>query len=436
MYVNREDFGWGCTTEVLEVSRQDLLRQMREIEPGDHLVALYHDRQEIVDYVSAYIQAALAQKAKCVYIAGDMDKTQVEGIRSRLDDRGALTIIDHTEIYSQNGVFSPDRLIAAFQAAAEEALKEGYKSLAITGELSWLVNYDDAEDLIIEYEWKLNEYVFGHYPVSALCRYNLDKFSDSMIRSVIQLHPIILWQNRIHENPYYIPPEGFMKNSVAKYQVKAWLENTSRFTDKQSRFETIFAKQEEEIRQLHEDMTNGIIAAFLKLLEIHDPYTKDHCSNVALLARRLADKLNMPEAFKTRIYYSGLIHDIGKTLIPTEILNKPASLTTAEYEQIKLHSVYGAQALSQVNPLEEITLAVRHHHERFDGRDYPDGLAGGDIPLMARIIALCDSYDAMTNDRPYRKALSHEEAMSEIRRSAGGQFDPELVEPFLACLAA
>jgi hypothetical protein len=89
MYVNREDFGWGCTTEVLEVSRQDLLRQMREIEPGDHLVALYHDRQEIVDYVSAYIQAALAQKAKCVYIAGDMDKTQVEGIRSRLDDRGA-----------------------------------------------------------------------------------------------------------------------------------------------------------------------------------------------------------------------------------------------------------------------------------------------------------------------------------------------------------
>nr|NLJ03531.1 hypothetical protein [Bacillota bacterium] len=264
---------------MLEVSRQDLLRQMREIEPGDHLVALYHDRQEIVDYVSAYIQAALAQKAKCVYIAGDMDKTQVEGIRSRLDDRGALTIIDHTEIYSQNGVFSPDRLIAAFQAAAEEALKEGYKSLAITGELSWLVNYDDAEDLIIEYEWKLNEYVFGHYPVSALCRYNLDKFSDSMIRSVFQLHPIILWQNRIHENPYYIPPEGFMKNSVAKYQVKAWLENTSRFTDKQSRFETIFAKQEEEIRQLHEDMTNGIIAAFLKLLEIHDPYTKDHCSN-------------------------------------------------------------------------------------------------------------------------------------------------------------
>ena len=377
----------------------------------------------------------MAQNAKCMYIAGDMDTKEIEAFASRLGTDGALSVIDRSEIYSQNGVFSPDRLIGTLQAAADEAIGEGYSSLAITGELSWLVNYDDAEDLIIEYEWKLNEYVFGHYPVSALCRYNLDKFSDTMIRNIIQLHPIILWQNKIHENSYYIPLEGFKANSIAKYQVKSWLENTRRFTDSQSRFETIFAKQEEEIRQLHEEMTNGIIAAFLKLLEIHDPYTKDHCTNVAQLARKLADKLRMPETFKTSIYYSGLIHDIGKTLIPTEILNKPAGLTSEEYEQIKLHSVYGAQALGKVNPLAEVTLAVRHHHERYDGRGYPDGLAGSDIPLMARIIALCDSYDAMTNDRPYRKALTHSEAMSEIRRSAGGQFDPDLVEPFLACVA-
>lgn len=297
--------------------------------------------------------------------------------------------------------------------------------------MSWLVNYDDAEEQIVEYEWKLNERVFDKYPVSALCRYNIRKFSDTVIRNVIQLHPFILWQNKIHENPYYIPPEGFKDNALAQHQVKVWLENMDRFTNQQSRFQMIYARKQEEIRQLHRDMTNGIISAFLKLLEMHDPYTKDHCTNVASLAFRLADKLGMPDDFKTKIYYAALIHDIGKTIIPKEILNKPGPLTASEYEQIKMHPAYGAQALAQVNPLEEITLAVRHHHERCDGKGYPDGLSMDEIPLMARIISICDSYDAMTNDRPYRTALTHEEAMQEILRSAGGQFDPSLVKQFI-----
>ena len=414
-----------------EVLSQELFTQAKEIKPGDHLVALYSVEREIADYVSAYIQSALAQEARCIYIAGDLDTSEVLRPFNTSVKNGDLVVLGHAEIYSKEGRFSPDKLIETIIDLAKTALRDGYTSLAITGELSWLVNYDDAEEQIVEYEWKLNKRVFDKYPVSALCRYNIRKFSDTVIRNVIQLHPFILWQNKIHENPYYIPPEGFKDNALAQHQVKVWLENMDRFTNQQSRFQMIYARKQEEIRQLHRDMTNGIISAFLKLLEMHDPYTKDHCTNVASLAFRLADKLGMPDDFKTKIYYAALIHDIGKTIIPKEILNKPGPLTASEYEQIKMHPAYGAQALAQVNPLEEISLAVRHHHERCDGKGYPDGLSMDEIPLMARIISICDSYDAMTNDRPYRTALTHEEAMQEILRSAGGQFDPSLVKQFI-----
>lgn len=442
MYDGRgQPLGWpilvyGVRITMQVMSTPELFTQTKEIKPGDHLVVLYSDESEIVDYVSAYIQSALAQKARCIYITGDLPTTEVlnqlEAVTKGLAKNEDLVIVDRCEIYSENGVFSPDKLVKNIKTLVQAALRDGYDSLAITGELSWLVDYADAEELIMEYEWKLNEYVFDKYPISALCRYNINKFSDQMIRNVIQTHPIILWKNKIHENPYYIPPQGFKADSAAKHQVKTWLENIDRFTDKQSRFENIFAKKQEEIRLLHAEMTNGIIAGFLKLLEMHDPYTKDHCTNVASLTVRLAEKLQMSEDFKTKIYYAALIHDIGKTIIPKEILNKPGRLTAEEYQQIQMHPIYGAQALAQVKPLEEITLAVRHHHERYDGGGYPSGLAGERIPLMARIITICDSYDAMTNDRPYRKACTHEEALKEITFGAGGQFDPNLIEPFKA----
>lgn len=414
-----------------EVLNQELLTQTMEIKPGDHLVALYSVEREIANYVSAYIQSALSQKARCIFIAGDLNTSQVLRPFRTSVQNGDLIALNRADIYSKEGRFIPDRLIEAIIVLAETALRDDYTSLAITGELSWLVNYDEAEEQITEYEWKLNERVFNRYPVSALCRYNIEKFSDTMIRNVIQLHPFILWQNKIHENPYYIPPEGFKDNTLAQHQVKVWLENIDRFTDQQSRFEVIYASKQEEIRELHRDMTNGIISAFLKLLEMHDPYTKDHCTNVASLAFRLADKLGVSDDFKAKIHYAALIHDIGKSIIPKEILNKPGPLTAPEYEQIKMHPAYGAQALAQVSPLEEITLAVRHHHERCDGQGYPAGLSMDEIPLMARIISICDSYDAMTNDRPYRTALTHDDAMQEILRSAGGQFDPRLVKQFV-----
>ncbi|HXK72867.1 MAG TPA: MEDS domain-containing protein [Clostridia bacterium] len=414
---------------------KDLFIQSGEVRPGDHLVALYKDEKEIFDYVTAYIHSALARNESCIYITGDVDTSMVlNEIRNMTEvshAKGDLLILDRTETYSKEGKFSPDRLINMIKDMVKTALDDGYTALAITGEISWVLDYEDGEQLIIEYEWKLNEYIFNTYPVSALCRYNINRFSYEMVKNIIQLHPILIWNNKIHENPYYIPAEGFKNNEIAKYQVDVWLKNIFNFTATKKRFMTVLEKSQQEMQKLHKNMTNGIIMAFLNLLENHDTYTKDHSTNVALLSSKIADSLNESEEFKTKIYYVSLVHDLGKALIPKDILNKPGKLSDEEYGYIKLHPIYGANALKQMDQLGDISLAVRHHHERYDGKGYPDGISGDNIPLMSRIIALCDSYDAMINDRPYRKANSHEYAINEIIACSGTQFDPVLVDHFV-----
>ncbi|MDQ7821702.1 MAG: HD-GYP domain-containing protein [Candidatus Eremiobacteraeota bacterium] len=131
----------------------------------------------------------------------------------------------------------------------------------------------------------------------------------------------------------------------------------------------------------------------------------------------------------------GEFHDIGKLKIPEEIVNKTERLTDEEYEIMKQHPIIGEALLRPIKSLAAILPAVRHHHERWDGKGYPDGISGENIPLSARIVALTDTFDAMISDRPYRKALTREEATGELRKNAGTQFDPHLVEVFLAILA-
>lgn len=174
-----------------------------------------------------------------------------------------------------------------------------------------------------------------------------------------------------------------------------------------------------------------MILTMIRILEYHDKYTKGHSKNVATIASLLAERLGLSDEMIKKAYWASLLHDIGKIVIPSQILNKEGKLTIEEFEVIKKHPVYGHDFLTTSEDLKELAKYVLHHHERWDGKGYPMGLSGEDIPLISRIIAVADAYDAMRSDRPYRKGLPIDVIRNEIIEHSGMQFDPEIAKLFV-----
>lgn len=175
----------------------------------------------------------------------------------------------------------------------------------------------------------------------------------------------------------------------------------------------------------------GLLHSLVSAVDAKDAYTCGHSERVALLSRLLAQEAKLDSHFVERIYMAGLLHDVGKIGVPEAVLQKTGKLTPEEYEQIKKHPEIGARILRDIRQIEDILPGVLHHHERYDGKGYPAGLAGDAIPLMGRVICLADCFDAMTSSRTYRKALPLEVALTEIQRCSGTQFDPALTDAFL-----
>jgi HD-GYP domain-containing protein (c-di-GMP phosphodiesterase class II) len=172
----------------------------------------------------------------------------------------------------------------------------------------------------------------------------------------------------------------------------------------------------------------GTVMVLADVVEAEDDYTADHCRSVVELSAAVADELGLRYDEKQELEISALLHDVGKIAIPDEILNKPSKLTDEEFEVMKTHTIEGQALLNRVGGrLSRIGEIVRSCHERWDGKGYPDGLAGPDIPPAARIVFACDAYSAMTTDRPYRRALTKETALEELRGNAGTQFEPRVV---------
>ncbi|MGC7880231.1 HD-GYP domain-containing protein, partial [Desulforudis sp. 1190] len=165
--------------------------------------------------------------------------------------------------------------------------------------------------------------------------------------------------------------------------------------------------------------------------EAKDAYTRGHSVRVAKLARACARALGLNTEEQEQVYLAALLHDVGKIGVSEDVLLKPGRLDPAEWEEVKSHPVVGARIIEPARFPTAVIAAVRHHHEDYDGGGYPDGLAGEEIPLLARVIRVADTYDAMTSARPYRQALTPQQALEELRRWAGRQFDPRVVEAFL-----
>ncbi|MHB0866286.1 MAG: diguanylate cyclase [Thermoleophilia bacterium] len=185
-----------------------------------------------------------------------------------------------------------------------------------------------------------------------------------------------------------------------------------------------------------DEMHLAAIKALAQSVDQHSTFCQRHAESVASLAADIAARLELPEDEIYRVRVAGLLHDIGFVSVPDEVVNKEEQLSPDEWEKIKSHPEVGTAILQHIASMEGFLPAIRHHHEHFDGEGYPDGLSRDGIPLGARIIAVADAYQAMVCDRPYRKALTREQAVDELQRSAGTQFDPAVVAVFVTLMKA
>lgn len=189
--------------------------------------------------------------------------------------------------------------------------------------------------------------------------------------------------------------------------------------------------------RLYDDLRGlfyNTVETLVRTIQAKDQYTSGHSTRVSRYALLVANKLGLSTKEKNQLYLASMLHDIGKIGVPDELLNRPGKLSDAEMERVRSHVQLGASMIEMLGEMHPIVPLIRHHHECWDGSGYPDGMKGEEIPLISRIISVADMYDAMTSDRPYRTRRTHQEAVDEIKRTAGTKLDPRVASVFLQVL--
>jgi diguanylate cyclase (GGDEF)-like protein len=221
---------------------------------------------------------------------------------------------------------------------------------------------------------------------------------------------------------------------MMRYSQQQYVERTEDSVQELRRMNQELTRANNEVMsasQSMKELNEELFLTLARIIDARDPYVGGHANKVGDYAVAIAKELNLDPERMEPLRQAGFLHDIGKIAISEAILHKPAKLTDEEYEYIKTHAAIGGEFLQMCRALRHLAPFVRHHHERWDGRGYPDMLKGEDIPLESRILAICDAAEAMASDRPYRKGMSLTEMLAEIKRCAGTQFDPEVAKAFV-----
>ena len=197
-----------------------------------------------------------------------------------------------------------------------------------------------------------------------------------------------------------------------------------------------YVRQLRQAAQANRELFIGSLRAFAAAIDAKDPYTRGHSERVAAVSRTIARHLGFAEELQHRVWIGALLHDVGKLGVEDTILRKEGELTADEYEQMKAHTVIGAEIMAPIEQLKEMIPAIRWHHESWNGRGYPDGLKGDQIPLLARIVAVADTFDAITTTRPYQQAAQMQFAVETITKLTGSRFDAKIVTAFLKAVEA
>ncbi|MCF0114358.1 MAG: HD-GYP domain-containing protein, partial [Erysipelotrichaceae bacterium] len=228
----------------------------------------------------------------------------------------------------------------------------------------------------------------------------------------------------IGEDHYEIRQTEFKQGRIFEGTI-IWIVNTSEQTK---------LVLQEELNLRTEETLHETVTVLAAAVDAKDRYTNGHSLRVAQYARMIALRMGKSEEYAKNIYLHAILHDVGKIGIPDEIINKVGKLTDEEYNTIKTHSKMGYDILSEITSHPTLAQAARWHHERYDGKGYPDGLKGEEIPEFARIIAVADAYDAMSSNRSYRNYMTQEKIISEFERGRGTQFDPEIADIWLTVM--
>ena len=218
-----------------------------------------------------------------------------------------------------------------------------------------------------------------------------------------------------------------------KEEIKHFIRNIAKSIAISVEIKKLINGLEEKLKR-EKELTERIVKSLVRGIEIRDSYTRGHSERVAFFSKRIAEAMGLSEEEVNAIYIAGLLHDIGKIGIPDSILLKPGKLSKEEYEIIKFHPELSYELLKHIDVLKDSLPGIKYHHERWDGSGYPEGLKGRNIPLQARILAIADSFDAMTSDRIYRRGIPKARAVTELRKQAGKHYDPEVVENALYIL--